>query len=93
MMYVVCRKKGLTEAFQKRDDLLDSNLLNVEATSKLLSEAAQVKCGRALSIQDCFTIALARVYRCEAVFAKPESELSREQKKKPFDVPITYLVP
>jgi hypothetical protein len=92
MMYMTCRGKGWTEAVQKRDDLLNSNLISVEPTSKLLTEAAQTKCGRALSLQDCFTIALARVLHCEAVFAKPESELSRAMKKKPFDIPISYLV-
>lgn len=91
-MYVVCRRKNWNQAVQKRDDLFKSNMITVEPASRLVSEAAREKCERSISLQDCFTIALARVLRCEAVFAKPESELSRELQKKPFDVPISYLV-
>ncbi|HZY94110.1 MAG TPA: PIN domain-containing protein [Candidatus Bathyarchaeia archaeon] len=92
MMYVTCREKNWAQALQNRDNLLNSNLVIVQPTSGLVSMAAQIKCDRALALSDCFTLALARMHHCEAIFAKPESELSREQKKKPFDVPISYLV-
>ncbi len=91
MMYVICRRKNWREAIQKKNDLVSSNLVSIEATSNLLAEAALTKCGRALSLQDCFTITLARILGCEALFAKPEEELSREMKRKHFEVPIGFL--
>ncbi len=91
MLYILCRKKGWTEALAKRDQLVGSRLVSVEPSLVVMEEAAREKCRRALALQDCFTIALARSLRCEAVFARRESELSSEQRKEPFDVPIHYL--
>lgn len=91
MVYILCRKKGWPDALAKRDHLLGSRMVWIEPTSSIVTEAAHEKCRRALAIQDCFTIALARFLRCEAVFARAESEILEEEKREPFDVRIGYL--
>ncbi len=92
MTYVLCRRVGPALALKKRDLLLKSRVFEVVPVSELADEAAMVKCERALSLADCFTIALTQVYGCPAVFAKKEKELEREMKRKPFKVRILFLV-
>lgn len=91
MTYVLCRKAGPAVALRKKDLLLKSGVVEVVPASELADEAAFVKCERAISLADCFTIALARVYNCPAIFAKKEKELKCEMEKKPFDVEILFL--
>ena len=50
-----------------------------------------LKCERALSLADCFCLALARKLECNAIFAKREAELVKETRKKPFDTEVLFL--
>ena len=52
--------------------------------------AALLKCERALSLADCFTISAGEELGMDTVFAKHE-ELDRELSKKPFKTRILFL--
>lgn len=91
LRYVVCRRLGLAESQNKVDKLLTSGYIQVEDTSFLVEEAARLKCERALSLADCFCLALARRFACKALFARREAELVREVGRKPFGVDVVFL--
>ena len=92
MTYVLCRRAGPAVALRKKSLLLRSGVVRVVSVSELADEAALIKCERAISLADCFTIALARVYGCPAVFAKKEKELEREMERRPFNVEMLFLM-
>jgi hypothetical protein len=57
-----------------------------------MNEAAKVKCERALSLPDCFTLALAKIFNCKAFFVRKEEEIEKEIKRKSFEVGIEFLL-
>jgi len=67
-------------------------VVDIIETGALMSEAAKVKCERALSLPDCFTLALAKIFDCKAYFVKREDEMEKEIKKRSFDVEIEFLI-
>lgn len=91
LRYIICRKHGWAVSMERVDDLLKSGYLHVEETSFLIEDAARLKCERALSLADCFCLALARRFACKALFAKKEDDLLKEMRKKPFDIEILFL--
>lgn len=91
LRYIACRKLGLVGSKERVDKLLASGYIHVEETSFLIDEAARLKCERALSLADCFCLALARRFACRALFARREGDLTKEMRKKPFDVEIVFL--
>jgi len=91
LRYVVCREHGWAVSKERVDRLLESGYLHVEGSSVLVEEAARLKCKRALSLADCFCLALARRYGCRALFADKEVKLVRDMQKKPFDVEVVFL--
>jgi len=91
LRYVVCRKHGWAVSRKRVDDLLKSGYFHVEDSSFLIEDAARLKCERALSLADCFCLALARRFAFRALFAKRESDLVKEIRKKPFDVEMLFL--
>lgn len=91
LRYIACRKLGLIESKERVDKLLASGFIHVEETSFLIEEAARLKCERAISLADCFCLALARRFACRALFARREGDLVREMRKKTFDVEILFL--
>mgnify|MGYP000279967314 CR=1 FL=1 len=91
LRYVICRRYGWDVSAERVDKLLRSGYLHVQETSFLIEEAAKIKCKRAISLADCFCIALARRLACKALFAKREEDLVREMRRKPFDVEILFL--
>jgi len=91
LRYIACRKLGLIESKERVDKLLASGFIHVEETSFLIEEAARLKCERAISLADCFCLALARRFACRALFARREGDLVKEMRKKPFDVEILFL--
>lgn len=50
-----------------------------------------IKCRRAISLADCYVIALAEKIKGCAVFAKKEKEIIKEIKRKSFAIPIIFL--
>jgi len=91
MIYILCRKINFETALQKYIDLTKSGYIKIISTSELITEAAKYKCTRKISIADSYTLALAKTYKCKALFAYPEKELKTEINKKPFDIQIEFL--
>jgi predicted nucleic acid-binding protein len=89
--YVICRTLGSTVAGTKIDDLLASNAYDIVCVSSLRPVASKIKCQRAISLADCFTIALASTKGIPALFATREAELDKELKKSSFPAAIYFL--
>jgi predicted nucleic acid-binding protein len=91
LRYVICRKHGWAVSSKRVDDLLKSGYFRVEASSFLIEDVARLKCERALSLADCFCLALARRFAFGALFARREDDLVKEMWKKPLDVEVLFL--
>jgi len=91
LRYILCRKLGWRESSEKVNKLLASGYVKVEDTLKLINEAAQIKCRRAISLPDCFILALAQEITGNALFARKEQDLTTEMQRKPFEVPLLFL--
>jgi len=91
LMYIICRKRGLKESKQRVDKLLASGYIQVEDASPLLEDAARLKCEKPISLADCFCLALAHKNGLTALFARRETDLTKEMRKKPFDVKVLFL--
>jgi predicted nucleic acid-binding protein len=92
MEYVLCRRLGWSVAEEKGRYLLRSQVMNIVETGVLMSEAAKLKCERALSLPDCFTLALAKIFDCKAYFLKREEEMEKEIKRRSFDTGVEFLI-
>ena len=91
LRYILCRKLGWSESSKRANKLLASGYFKVEDTLKLMNEAAKLKCCRAISLPDCFTIALAQEISGTALFARKEQDLTTEMQRKPFDIDVLFL--
>ena len=91
LRYILCRKLGWRESNQRVNKLLASGYIRVEDTLALTTEASKIKCGRAISLPDCFTLALAQKIAGRALFARKEQDLTNEMQRKPFDMEILFL--
>jgi len=91
LKYVLCRKLGWRESSERVNKLLASGYFKVEDTLTLINEASQLKCKRAISLPDCFTLALAHKIVGNALFARNEQDLTTEIQRKPFEVKIFFL--
>jgi predicted nucleic acid-binding protein len=91
LRYVVCRSHGWAVSKQRADEMLASGYIHVEDASFLVEDAARLKCERALSLADCFCLALARRFACKALFARREDELVKEMRKEPLGVDVVFL--
>jgi predicted nucleic acid-binding protein len=90
LRYVLCRKLGWQQSKERVEKLLDSGYFTVEDTSQLINEAAKIKCKRAMSLPDCFILALAHKIAGNALFAHQEQELADEMGKKSFDTSLYF---
>ena len=91
LRYILCRAMGMREAEARVEKLVASGYLLVEDASVLTASAADIKCERALSLPDCFTLSLAKRLYVPCLFAKRERELTAETERKDFDIDIAYL--
>ena len=91
LKYVLCRKLGWHESNERVKKLLASGYFKIEDTLTLTDEAAKIKCKRAISLPDCFTLALAHKISGYAVFARKEQDLTSEMQRTPFEVNIAFL--
>jgi uncharacterized protein len=89
--YVTCRKVGHDKARAAAKDLLDSGYIILEENPGIHQIASEIKCERGISLADCYTFAVARVAGASPVFAREESELTREARKRPFETPPIFL--
>jgi predicted nucleic acid-binding protein len=91
LRYVLCRKLGWRESSERVNKLLASGYVKVEDTSTLINQASKTKCKRAISLPDCFTLALAHKIAGNALFARKEQDLTTEIQRKPFETNIIFL--
>jgi len=91
LRYILCRRLGQTESNERIDKLLASGYISIEDTGSLIKDASKYKCERAISLADCFCLALARKSFSKALFAKKEKDLIKEMRKKPFNIEILFL--
>ncbi|RLE74564.1 MAG: PIN domain nuclease [Thermoprotei archaeon] len=91
LKYVICRKQGFEKSKTIVEKLLKSGYVHVLPISDFIDRAAKIKCERAISLVDAFTIALGEELGLTVVFAKLEKELKKEVEKKPFETTITTI--
>jgi len=66
-------------------------LINILHNLEIIEQAAIYKCKRSISLADCYTLAIAKLYHCKALFLLKEAELIKELNKEQFDVQIEFL--
>ena len=91
LKYFICRKRGLEKSKAVVEKLLKSGYFHVLSLGGFIDKAAEIKCERAISLVDAFTIAMGEELGITVVFAKLEKELRKEIKKKPFKTVITTI--
>jgi predicted nucleic acid-binding protein len=91
LKYILCRRVSWRSSLEKVNKLLQSGYVEVLPVSLFEDHAALLKCNRAISIIDCFTISAGEVLGVRTLFAKHEEELDRELRKKPFGTEILFL--
>lgn len=91
LKYILCRKIGWRESNDRVNKLLASGYLKIEDTATLTDTASQTKCKRAISLPDCFTLALAQKLTGTALFARKEQDLNTEIQKRQFELNILFL--
>ena len=91
VFYILCRRKGMNFAKENITTFLRTNYCTFEDSHELAIEAASYKCERAVSLPDCYVIALAKLTRSTAVFARKEKEIIAEMDKRKFDIPMVFL--
>ena len=89
--YILCRKIGSELAFEKVDNLVDSDFIKIELLENFLRDVSMIKCNNPIAIPDCATIALATKNKIPAVFAKKEEELKKPLEIKAFEIDLFFL--
>lgn len=89
--YIICRKIGHELARMKVQNLIDSNFIEFIEVEPLIHIASRIKCDRSIALADCFCIAVAETTTSTALFRFKEKELTKEMKKKPFEVQTRFL--
>ncbi len=89
--YVLCRRLGHDVAARSVDDLLASGYVMVQDEPAIHRAASAIKCGRAISLADCYTLAVAEATSSRPMFAFKERELLKEMEKKPFASQPVFL--
>ena len=91
LFYVLCRRRGERYAREVVEVLLAGGRPAVASSDEVDIEAGRYKCGRSVSLADCYVLAVAKVLKAAAVFGKREDDLARELRRKPFDVDVVFL--
>ena len=89
--YLTCRKEGWTKAKGVTDSIRESGYFKIHEVQEFLETAAGIKCGRAISIVDCITIAAGETLSIPVLFAKREKELDEELEKRAFRTELRFL--
>lgn len=76
----IYEKMGVSEPEETSEDLVEwlfrLPTVTVPAASKdLATEAGRARLRYCLSLTDCYVLAASQVYKCKALFKKPESEM------------------
>jgi predicted nucleic acid-binding protein len=91
LFYILCRRRGERFAREAVDALLKSGRLSVVSSDEIDAEAGAYKCARSISLADCYVLAVAKVFGSAALFARRESDMSAEARKKSFDAEVVFL--
>lgn len=89
--YILCRRLGRKLAFNKVDNLVDSNFINIYPLDLICKEVSILKCNNPIALPDCATIALATKNKIPALFAKKEGELEKPLILEAFKIDIFFL--
>ena len=89
--YVLCRKIGQERAMAAVKDLLDSRVLALEEGEEIHMAASRIKCGRAVSLGDCYTFAVSELTATRPVFLTRERDVDLELSRKPFEPEPLFL--
>lgn len=89
--YIACRQLGSDTADRIVTSFLDGLAVETVSSEELDLVAGRCKCERSISLADCYVIAAAKLRDAAALFAEPESELTKEMKSHSFDVDIMFL--
>lgn len=90
LRYVICRKVGWEKSREIVDGLLRSGYIKAIWGDEISKRAAALKCKRALSLVDSFTIAAGEVLGAKVMFARREKSSKPSSKKNPLTLPL-YL--
>ncbi|MHA1491321.1 MAG: PIN domain-containing protein [Promethearchaeota archaeon] len=89
--YLLCRKIGRKKAFEKVNNLIDSNYINIQSLEHFIRDISILKCNNPIALPDCATIALATRNKIPALFAKKEEELKKPIESKAFKIKVFFL--
>lgn len=91
LFYILCRRRGEAFARESVEAFLGTGYVSVVSSDELDMEAGTYKCRRALSLADCYVLALAKLQGAAALFARRESDVRKEIMKRPLDVEAIFL--
>jgi predicted nucleic acid-binding protein len=91
LFYILCRRKGDSFASEAVESLLRTNYVSVLSSDEVDMEAGRYKCSRAISLADCYVLAVAKNQNASAAFAKREEDITKEMRRRPFDVRTFFL--
>jgi uncharacterized protein len=80
--YVLCRRIGHERAISAVRALVGSSVLAIEEGADIHMLVARLKCERAISLADCYTLAVSETTGTRPVFAKREKDLDLEMSRK-----------
>jgi hypothetical protein len=89
--YVLCRNLGRELSKRGVELLRLSNQFRILPCSSFLDNAAEMKCARSISLVVCVTISMGESLSLPVLFARLETELKAEIKKKAFGTKIAFL--
>ena len=78
-------------SLEATESLLKSSYLSVMTSDEIDIQAGRYKCSRAISLVDCYVLAVAKIQNVPAVFAKREEDVKKELERRPFDVKLLFL--
>ena len=91
LFYVLCRRRGQKVAADYTRSYLSAGYSALHDSELVDMTAGTYKCERAISLADCYVIAVAKLQEASALFARHETDLDREIERKPFDVPVLFI--
>lgn len=89
--YVLCRKIGHERASTSVRELLDSSVLVLEDSLEVHAAVSRIKCERAVSLGDSYTLAVSEVTGTRPVFLGREKDIAAEMSKRPFKLEPVFL--
>jgi predicted nucleic acid-binding protein len=91
LRYMVCRASGAQKSEDAIKDIRDCGYFTISRAEECLTQAAMIKCARAISFLDCFPISLGETLGIPVLFATRECELQKEIKRRQFETEFLFL--